>query len=388
MRNPMSPAAGRAIGTLCLAAVAFAACGPPPAAYAPPPPPPGYASASVTVITVPPPDLPVYDQPVCPGEGYLWTPGYWAWADGGYYWVPGTWVEAPEPGYLWTPGYWGWAGNAFAFHEGYWGEQVGFYGGVSYGYGYPGHGYEGGRWNNGQFSYNQSVTNVNTTVVHNVYNTTVVNNTTVINNTNVTRVSYNGGSGGIDARPTTEEQSADQAKHIPPVAAQTQHVEAARSNPQLRASANQGKPPIAATSKPGAFTESGVVAAKEGGAVHNAPGQPAGAAARPTTPVHAADLPAEKPEAPNTGDQTLDKQYQDEQDKLVAQQTKERQDLQNKQDLEHQQLAQQKADDATKQKVEQQHAQQTQQLAQKHAKEMSDLKTRQQPHQGGSKSKP
>ncbi len=25
-----------------------------------------------------PPALPVYTQPVCPGDGYLWNPGYWA----------------------------------------------------------------------------------------------------------------------------------------------------------------------------------------------------------------------------------------------------------------------------------------------------------------------
>ena len=48
-------------------------------------------------ITIAPPDLPVYEQPVCPGDGYIWTPGYWAW-DGEYYWVPGTWVMAPKPG--------------------------------------------------------------------------------------------------------------------------------------------------------------------------------------------------------------------------------------------------------------------------------------------------
>ena len=24
-----------------------------------------------------PPPLPVYEQPICPGEGYIWTPGYW-----------------------------------------------------------------------------------------------------------------------------------------------------------------------------------------------------------------------------------------------------------------------------------------------------------------------
>ena len=385
MHNRMNRAVGRAIGPLCLAGVALAACSPPPAAYEPAPPPPGYASA--TVITAPPPDLPVYEQPPCPGDGYLWTPGYWAWADGDYYWVPGTWVEAPQPGYLWTPGYWGWGGNAYVFHEGYWGEHVGFYGGVAYGYGYTGHGYEGGRWDHDHYFYNQSVNNVNTTVVHNVYNTTVINNNTV----NVTRVSYNGGNGGLQDRATPEEESAGQARHIPPVAAQTQHVQAARSNPQLRASANQGKPPIAATPRPGAFTESGVVAAKEGGAVHNAPARPENVASRPATAVHPADLPpAEHPAPPNTGDQKLDQQYQQEQEKLVSQQAQERQQLQQKQDQDHQKLTQQKADAATTQKLEQQHTQQTQQLAQKHAKQMQDLKAKQQPHkdQGGQKEKP
>jgi hypothetical protein len=58
-------------------------------------------------VTVAPPVLPVYAQPPCPGDGYIWTPGYWAWGPDGYYWVPGTWVMAPEPGLLWTPGYWG-----------------------------------------------------------------------------------------------------------------------------------------------------------------------------------------------------------------------------------------------------------------------------------------
>ena len=54
-----------------------------------------------------PPALPVYEQPICPDDGYIWTPGFWYYSDDdGYYWVPGTWVEAPQPGYLWTPGYW------------------------------------------------------------------------------------------------------------------------------------------------------------------------------------------------------------------------------------------------------------------------------------------
>ena len=89
-------------------------------------------------IAIGPPALPFYDQPVCPGDGYLWTPGYWAYDDSvsDYYWVPGTWVLAPEEGYLWTPGYWGWGDGGYLFYDGYWGPTVGFYGGINYGFGY------------------------------------------------------------------------------------------------------------------------------------------------------------------------------------------------------------------------------------------------------------
>ena len=73
-----------------------------------------------------PPPIPVYSQPICPGAGYIFTPGYWAYGDAGYYWVPGTWVIAPQIGYLWTPGYWGWGGGGYFWHGGYWGPHVGF----------------------------------------------------------------------------------------------------------------------------------------------------------------------------------------------------------------------------------------------------------------------
>jgi len=73
-------------------------------------------------VVIAPPALPVYEQPFCPGDGYIWTPGYWAYGDDGYFWVPGTWVLAPAPGLLWTPGYWGWGDGVFIFHEGYWGR--------------------------------------------------------------------------------------------------------------------------------------------------------------------------------------------------------------------------------------------------------------------------
>src|ERR1700682_1611980 len=113
-------------------------------------------------VRVGPPALPVYAQPLCPGPGYFWTPGYWAWSDDdGYYWVPGTWVEAPEPGLLWTPGYWGWNDGAYAWNGGYWGSQIGFYGGINYGFGYGGNGFYGGEWRGGTFFYNTAVMNVN-----------------------------------------------------------------------------------------------------------------------------------------------------------------------------------------------------------------------------------
>ena len=164
-----------------------------------------------------PPALPIYEQPLCPGDGYIWTPGYWGYDDGysDYYWVPGTWVMAPEVGFLWTPPYWGWGAGGFLFYDGYWGPEIGFYGGINYGFGYFGVGFAGGRWDNGHFFYNRAVSNVNVTEIHNVYNTTVVNNTTV------NRVSYNGGNGGITARPTPQEEAAAQQRHIPPVAALT-----------------------------------------------------------------------------------------------------------------------------------------------------------------------
>jgi hypothetical protein len=334
-------------------------------------------------ITIAPPELPVYEQPICPGDGYLWTPGYWAYGDDGYFWVPGTWVLAPEVGFLWTPGYWGWGDGGYIFYDGYWGPQVGFYGGINYGFGYFGHGFEGGRWDNGHFFYNRAVLNVNVNVIHNVYNTRV--NETVVNH-----VSFNGGNGGINARPTAQEEAAAHDRHIPPVAAQTEHIQAARSNPELRASANHGKPPVAATAKPGEFKAEGAVTAREGGAVHESAARPeTNAAARSNPAVHPNDLPAaERPAPPNTGNAKTDKKYQQQQEKLQAKQDQERQKLQQKQDQDHQKLAQQKANDTKKQQVEQQHQQQTQQLAQKHAQQQQQLQQRQTPPQHQAQARP
>jgi hypothetical protein len=219
---------------------------------------PALAQVSVGVsVRIGPPALPIYEQPPCPGDGFIWIPGYWAWGPEGYFWVPGTWVIAPRVGYLWTPGYWGWADGLYIWHPGYWGPHIGFYGGINYGFGYTGVGYAGGYWRGGAFVYNRSVTNVNVTVVHNTYNQTVVNNNVTVN-----RISYNGGSGGIAARPSPAEQAAVREQHIAPTTEQTQHEHVSGSNRALLVSANHGQPPIAATPKAGVFSGRDVVPAR------------------------------------------------------------------------------------------------------------------------------
>jgi len=190
-------------------------------------------------VNIAPPALPVYELPPEPGPGYIWTPGYWAWDGAEYYWVPGTWVLAPV-GMLWTPGFWGWDEGVYIWHEGYWGPQVGFYGGVDYGFGYPGQGYRGGEWRGREF----------------------VENRAIINNVTINRVSYNGGQGGIAARPTGRDIAAARQHHLAPMPVQRQHERMAAHNRELRASVNGGRPPIAATPRPGVFSGAGVVPAR------------------------------------------------------------------------------------------------------------------------------
>jgi hypothetical protein len=326
-----------------------------------------------------PPALPVYDLPVCPGDGYFWTPGYWAWdPTDGYYWVPGTWVLAPEPGFLWTPGWWGWETGGFIWHEGFWGAHVGFYGGINYGFGYWGDGFWGGRWQGGHFFYNTAVWNVGGGF-HNVYrDTTVINNTTIINN----HISYNGGQGGIERRPTPQEESYASERHVAPIEAQTHQVELAHGNPQMRASVNQGRPAIAATSRPGEFSGGGAVAAREAGGEYHAPAgehaAPAAEGAHPGTPMHAADLQQHTPaQVPSTGNQKLDQRYQQQQKDLADRQNQEHQELQQRQQAEDQAAKQRNYNEQKTQKMEQKHQQQTQQLEARHTQQTQRLTQRQ-----------
>lgn len=205
-------------------------------------------AAVVASIAVAPPRLRVYMQPPCPGEGYIWTPGYWTYRAAGYVWVPGAWVLAPQPGYLFTPGYWALADGMYIWHRGYWGPHVGYYGGVNYGFGFMGVGFAGGEWRGGVFAYNTAVVHVNETVIHNTYvNTTIVHNTTIVNERNV---AYSGGPGGIQHQPTPEERIAEHDQHTAPTSFQQQHETSFRSNPQAYAKNNGGHPAVTALNKP------------------------------------------------------------------------------------------------------------------------------------------
>jgi WXXGXW repeat (2 copies) len=191
-----------------------------------------------------PPPLPVYVQPACPVDGYLWNPGYWAYGPYGYYWVPGFWTAPPAVGLLWTPPWWGFANGVYVFHRGYWGPRVGFYGGLNYGYGYFGRGFWGGRWDGNVFRYNTAVTRVNTTVIHSTY----VNRNVV--RANATRVSFNGGANGVKAAPTAQEKAAAATRRTFATSQQTSRQEIASKNQDLRASVNKGHPKVAAISSP------------------------------------------------------------------------------------------------------------------------------------------
>jgi len=217
-----------------------------------------------------PPALPVYVQPPCPTDGYLWVPGYWAWDPdvNDYYWVPGVWVAPPQPGYLWTPAYWGYANGVYGFHPGYWGPHVGFYGGINYGGGYTGVGFVGGNWSGGHFRYNTAVVNVNTTVIHNTYiDRTVIVNNTVVNN----RTSFNG-PGGVQAQPRPQELAAMKEHHIQATGAQQSHEHTAMQDRGQFSKSNGGRP-------------GNVTMNRVGGSHFNAQGAKAPHTAAPQRPV-------------------------------------------------------------------------------------------------------
>jgi hypothetical protein len=105
--------------------------------------------------------------------------------------------------------------------------------------------------------------------VHNTY----VDRTVIRNN--VSRVSFNGGRGGIMAQPTAEERLAERDHHVGATSMQTQHEHSASTNRAFLASENHGRPAVAATSRAGDFNRGvvasrGTTASETRGGTHNA----------------------------------------------------------------------------------------------------------------------
>jgi hypothetical protein len=242
------------------------------------------AAAQVRLaIRIGPPPLPLFEQPPLVGEDLLWLPGYWAWnpADADYFWVPGTWAPAPRPGELWTPGWWSFDGGAYLWRPGYWSNQVGFYGGIDYGFGYSGYGYQGGRWEGQHFHYNASVNSLGSGHTRHVYRSSPMGQY------NVNRASVNGGPGGVIARATPAELQQQGGRRTGPSAVQQQHEQQAMTLPGQRQQNNRGSPALATTPRPAQFGPPGRVGAPP-------PGRPAAAA----LPSPAADPRGTPPGAP------------------------------------------------------------------------------------------
>ena len=210
---------------------------------------PTAAARAEVVISVgfAPPPLLVYDQPPCPDQGMIWTPGYWAYGPDGYYWVPGAWVPAPYEGALWTPGYWGWSSNMYYWHPGYWGPHVGYYGGINYGFGYFGVGFLGGRWNGGFFEYNTAVWRVNTTIIRRTYVDRDWGHNYVDRNSHV---AFNGGPGGIRHDPSSQERTYMREPHMARTTFQTQHIDSARNDHNAYYNVNHGRPSQVVSNRP------------------------------------------------------------------------------------------------------------------------------------------
>ena len=227
-------------------------------------------------VTIAPPPLPVYSQPPIPDDGYIWTPGYWAWDPnaGDYIWVPGTWVLPPSEDMLWTPGYWGFVNGNYLWHRGYWGRHVGYYGGLNYGYGYTGSGYAGGRWDRGHFRYNTAVNNIPSGRVHDVYRAPVQQHWNHPD-------SFNGGESHYRAGPTPTERRFEGARHGEWTQEQVEHERRAISTPEQRMGNNHGMPPTAATPRPGGFNDPQVEHGRQAPEMHVQPVRGNPAMARP-----------------------------------------------------------------------------------------------------------
>ncbi len=349
---------------------------------------PAVSHAGVFIgISIAPPAIPVYVQPVAPAPDMLWTPGYWQWdaSVGDYFWVPGVWAAPPQTGFLWTPGYWGYTGGYYGWNAGYWGPHIGYYGGVNYGFGFFGRGYEGGYWNNNHFFYNTAYSNVNVNVVHNTY----IHNTTIINNVHT---SYVGGQGGLQNRPTAGEQAAFRENHVGPTQNQVSHVNFARQDRSQFAQQNHGNPAVGALSRPvnsqQSFRQASVAPNAGGGFTNN--GQRGLANTQPNfRPANSLNNNAAAANRGAIGNANVQADRQNVQQQRFGDQQQvmqqRGQDMQQRQALQNQRLQQNQQDNAQRQAFQQNGSNQQQRQAfqqQQLQQRQQDTQQRQQIQQG------
>ena len=93
---------------------------------------------------------------------------------------------------------------------------------------------------------------------------------TLVERHEMSRVSFNGGPGGLRARPSAAERLAMSGRHAGPTVLQRQHEQGAAGMPGLHASENGGRPQILTTRLPADFSHPGP-------GLRNHPMPPAGA---------------------------------------------------------------------------------------------------------------
>jgi hypothetical protein len=80
---------------------------------------PAFAQVRVYIGGAPPP-LRYERRPPPPGQGFLWTDGYWGNNGRNYNWVPGRWQQPPYAGAYYTHPHYDHYDRGWQMHEGHW----------------------------------------------------------------------------------------------------------------------------------------------------------------------------------------------------------------------------------------------------------------------------
>jgi hypothetical protein len=70
-----------------------------------------------------PPPLRYEVRPAMPGEGYVWTEGYWGNQGGRYVWRAGAWQRPPYEGGYWSHPHYDHYQQGWQMHEGHWDHE-------------------------------------------------------------------------------------------------------------------------------------------------------------------------------------------------------------------------------------------------------------------------